>query len=199
MRCSNPGARRISEPLQAADLRPDAPRTLRFRLVRPRGRPERDVQAVPAVDRHDAQGQVGQLLLAEEPSLGLIGRFRDVPVLQVGHGLRPRERGALPVRVVRRLGPGVEPVELLLAFALRAQVLTSACRCSKRSRREELERAGRTLLRSAGAASKFPDRREKSSLLSERSRGRARPRGARARGSRRSRPRPGRPTRGRSS
>jgi hypothetical protein len=78
---------------------------------------------VRAATRRDPQGQIHALLVVElRAHIGadLVG---DVAVGDVGHRLRPGQRGALALGVVRRLAPGVEPVEALLGLAAGARIL----------------------------------------------------------------------------
>src|SRR5262249_10996521 len=87
------------------------------------GSPGRDVQTIPAVDRRDGEGQVRQLFLREELLHPVVHVVRHVPVLDVRDRVGPGQRRPFPIRVVRRLLPGVEPVEALLVLAGRPHVL----------------------------------------------------------------------------
>ena len=95
----------------------------RRRLVAARLRAESDVQPVPAVDRHDGQRQVHQFLFAELRPRLLVHFIGDVPLCDERHGLGPRKRRSLALRVEGRLAPSVEQVEPLLGLARGPQVL----------------------------------------------------------------------------
>jgi hypothetical protein len=45
-----------------------------------------------------------------------------MPIFDAGDRFRPRQRGALAFRVVRRFLPGIKPIEALLIFADGTQV-----------------------------------------------------------------------------
>lgn len=79
---------------------------------------ETDRQAVPAIDRDDGHGQIGQLLRAELAARGFIGLVGDMIMAQQSDGFGPGEGRAFARGKERRLFPDRDRVETLLGFAL---------------------------------------------------------------------------------
>jgi hypothetical protein len=79
---------------------------------------EADCYAVPSVDRRDRNGKLDQLFLGEVPARFLVHFIRDTGLRHQYHRLGPGERRPLAIAVERRLAPGVEQVEPLLALAV---------------------------------------------------------------------------------
>ena len=76
-----------------------------------------DVEAVRAVDRHDSQGEIDKLRLAELSPRRFINLVRHTAFGDASHGLAPSQRRALAIAVEGRLLPGVEQMKPLIAFA----------------------------------------------------------------------------------
>src|SRR5919199_1981147 len=75
--------------------RVDRRSAVRRRLVRPGHTSKADGEAIPAIDRHDGEGQVGELRLAEVLAGLRIHVVGHVSVRDEGHGLGPGEGRAL--------------------------------------------------------------------------------------------------------
>jgi hypothetical protein len=84
---------------------------------------ERDVEAVPAVDRHDGQRELGQLGLAELLPRRCVRGIGYLLMLQSGHRLSPCQRRALAIAVeMRRFAPSADLLAALLGLAARLPI-----------------------------------------------------------------------------
>src|ERR1700741_5244245 len=83
----------------------------------------RDPNAIPAVDRDNAQRQVDDLLLAELAARDVVHSIGHVVFPSLCERFSPLNRCALAIGVVRTFAPGIESVQPLLGLAQRAQVL----------------------------------------------------------------------------
>src|SRR5690625_3203282 len=75
-------------------------------------------QAVPGIDRGDQKGQGGDLLFGEMRSESLVICIRRSAISNSCHGFGPGKSPALARTVERRIAPGAQDVETLLAFAV---------------------------------------------------------------------------------
>src|SRR5436190_1345524 len=93
------------------------------RTVLARSQPRGDRQPVPGVHRRDGEREIAELLVAEVAAHGLVDRVRNVAFGHPRHRLRPGERRALTLRVVRAFPPGVQRIAPLRRLAKELEIL----------------------------------------------------------------------------
>src|SRR6266700_2539610 len=93
------------------------------RLVDPGLGAETNSKAVPAIDRHDSQRQINQLLLAKVLAYLFVDSIWHVPLADQCEFFGPEQGCALTLTVEWCLTPGVEFIEALLAFTHGASIL----------------------------------------------------------------------------
>ena len=71
----------------------------------PRVLPQRNRNPVPRIDRRHHQRQIHRLHIREVRPHLLIHRIRSMPLLNIRHCLRPRQRRPLPLRIEIRIPP----------------------------------------------------------------------------------------------
>src|SRR5690606_38119019 len=74
-------------------------------------------EPVPDINHADGDGEVRDLLFGELLAHGLPRLVRHAGFGDERHRFRPLERGALAIRVERRLSPRIQKIETRLAFA----------------------------------------------------------------------------------
>jgi len=79
--------------------------------------PQTDIEAVPEVDGRDGGREHLDFFLGKLSAHLLIDLVRYVPVVEIGDGLGPGQRGALPVVLKGCFPPGVQAVDALFGFS----------------------------------------------------------------------------------
>src|SRR5215217_2450409 len=98
-------------------LHPRDAAVLAARLVASGHRPRADREPVPAVYRNGGHGKIDQFLLGKLLPRPLVDLVAHVSLGDPGDGLGPLQGRPLSLAEERRLAPGVERIEALLAFA----------------------------------------------------------------------------------